>query len=84
MRSEKETVNKTITIEAVLRESDKAYHAQCEIESGAGRKGVKIWLPKSQVKMSEDKRSCKVPEWLLKTKLEEMFGVERSGSFWFN
>lgn len=84
MRQEKEVVFKKITVEAVFRESDKAYHAQCEVESGAGRKGVKMWLPKSQVKMAANNKSSEVPEWLLKTKLQEMFGEGGSTSHWFN
>lgn len=70
-----------ITIEKIERETDKAFRVMVEVESAAGRKGVWIWLPKSQVEIDGDKAA--VPAWLQQAKLRDMFG-DRAGQFWFN
>lgn len=59
-----------VTVEKVVRETEKAYLVAVEVENGAGRRGKEVWWPKSQVKMHDG--YMEVPEWLVEAKLNDM------------
>lgn len=69
-----------ITIEKIIRETDKAVLIACEVECCAGRQGVEIWFPKSRSQV--DGARLIVEDWLAKAKLEERFS--QPGAYWFN
>lgn len=58
-----------IRIEKIERETDKALFIATEIDTAAGLRGIKIWLPKSQVRIDGD--IAEVPDWLAAAKLRE-------------
>ena len=68
----------TITIEKIVRETDKAVLITCEIEWAGARLGREIWFPKSQIKVEDSTLLC--PAWLAKAKLND---VAPRGA-WFN
>lgn len=72
-----------ITLEKIERETDKAVLAAIEIETCAGRRGVKVWWPKSQVAIAAG--ALEAPAWLVEKKLAEIAGGRRiPGGIWFN
>lgn len=73
----------SITLEKIERQTEKAILAAVEIEHCAGRRGVKVWFPLSQIKINGDQ--IEVPAWLVKAKLNDISGGRPyPGGLWFN
>jgi hypothetical protein len=73
----------SITIEQIERETEKALLIACEVETCAGRKGVKVWFPKSRVEVAG--KELFLEEWLYNAKLADITGGRPvPGGIWFN
>lgn len=59
-----------IKIEKIERDSGKAILVVTEIDTAAGLKGAKVWLPKSQTRQI-DATTAEIPDWLAAAKLRE-------------
>jgi len=68
-----------IEIEEMVRETAKAYQVVVEIDTPAGRRGTRIWLPKSQTEMGDG--FAIVPGWLLGKKAAD---IEDYTGHWAN
>lgn len=71
-----------MTIEKIVKETEKAVLVQVEVENCTGRKPVSFWFPKSQITIEE--ANLFAPDWLIRAKLEERFGQHLADSMWIN
>ena len=73
------TDNISISVENLVRQTDKAILVSIECETGSGKRFAKdVWFPKSQTDLDNDSLSC--PAWLVKSKAQDLFG---SKQIWF-
>ena len=65
----------------VIRQTERAVQIEVEIDTAAGRKGWKVWFPKSHARKAED-GSIFVTDWILNQKHEELREMFPAGTFY--